>query len=78
LTSLFYACSMNIEPGLRLLTTPEVAELLGVREETLILWRCRRRYPLPFFKIGRLVRYRRADVLNFIEANRHPGTEAKA
>jgi excisionase family DNA binding protein len=52
----------------RLLTPQEVAEFLGVRVNTLNYWRCTGRYELPYTKIGRLVRYRPADVDAFIES----------
>lgn len=45
-----------------LLTPAEVAEMLGVQEQTLTAWRARGRYGLPYIKIGRRIRYRRADV----------------
>lgn len=49
----------------RLLTPPEVADHLGVSVETLNVWRCTKRYPLPYVKVGRLVRYRVSDVEAF-------------
>ena len=52
----------------RLLTPPEVSEILGVNVETLNIWRATKRYPLPFVKAGRLVRYRQQDVAAFIES----------
>lgn len=45
-----------------LLTESEAAELIGVVPETLQIWRSTKRYNLPYLKIGRLVRYRRAHV----------------
>lgn len=50
-----------------LLTPSETARILGVKEDTLTVWRCTRRYNLPFIKVGRLVRYRPKDVAEFIE-----------
>ena len=52
----------------RLLTPPQVAEILGISTQTLAVWRCEGRYPLRYVKAGRLVRYRRTDVDAFIEA----------
>lgn len=37
-----------------------VAAALGLSTQTLANWRCTRRNPLPFVKIGRSVRYRRS------------------
>ena len=51
----------------KLFTPDEVADLLGVTTHTLAVWRCEGRYTLPYVKSGRLVRYREADVLAFIE-----------
>lgn len=49
-----------------LLTRAEVAEMLG----TTARW-VGRGY-LPHIKLGKLVRYRRSDVLAYIEAQAHP------
>jgi excisionase family DNA binding protein len=49
-----------------LMTPAEVAEYLGVSKETLNVWRCTKRYNLPYVKTGRLVRYRAEDVANFV------------
>jgi hypothetical protein len=46
-----------------LLTTIEAAEIIGVRAQTLAVWRSQKRYPdLPFIKVGGAVRYRLADL----------------
>lgn len=50
----------------RLMTPPEAAEILGTTEGTLRVWRCTKRYPLPYVRLGRAIRYRESDVLNFI------------
>lgn len=44
------------------------SEILGVTMGTLQVWRCTRRYPLPYTKIGRAVRYRREDIEQFIQS----------
>lgn len=49
-----------------LLTRREAAAYLGVAEQTLAVWKCTCRRSLPFVKIGRLVRYRKADLDAFI------------
>ena len=51
-----------------LLTTPQMAELLGVAPGTLEVWRTTRRYPLPFVKVGRKVLYRRSAGEAFLES----------
>lgn len=45
------------------------AEILGVRPQTLACWATTGRYPLPFVRIGRRVKYRLADLEAFIERN---------
>jgi hypothetical protein len=50
-----------------LLDDKQAAEILGVSPGTLSVWRCVRRYPLPFVKIGKAVRYRLCDLERFIE-----------
>mgnify|MGYP000589493510 CR=1 FL=1 len=49
-----------------LMTPEEVATYLGLEVETLNVWRCTKRYNLPYSKIGRLVRYRAEDVEAFV------------
>lgn len=49
-----------------LLTPQAVAELLGVSVNTLAVWRCTGRYPLPYRKVGRKVRYEPSEVEAFI------------
>lgn len=52
----------------RLLKPAEVAEILGVTKETLNVWRCTKRYPLKYIKIGRNVLYKLEDVQAYIES----------
>lgn len=49
-----------------LLTPDAAAAILETTPGTLAVWRCTRRYPLPWTKIGRKVRYRAGDLLAFI------------
>lgn len=49
-----------------LMTPEQVADYLGVSVETLNVWRCTKRYNLPYVKAGRLVRYRLQDVEAFV------------
>ena len=46
----------------QLLTANLAAEFLGVAAATLANWRCSGRYPIPFLKVGRSVRYRKSDL----------------
>ncbi len=58
--------------SLTLLGPPQVARELGVSIQTLAVWRCMKRYRLPYVKVGRLIRYRRQDVDAFIASRRNP------
>lgn len=51
----------------KLLTRKEAAEYLGLSEGTLAVWKVTKRYPLPVIKVGRLVRYREADLIKFLD-----------
>ncbi len=56
-----------------LLTLPEAASLLRLRVSTLRAWILQRR--IPYVKVGRLVRLRRADVEALIERSVVPARE---
>jgi excisionase family DNA binding protein len=58
-------------PKPNLLTPQEVATRLGISITTLATWRCTQRYALTYVKIGRLVRYRLADVEAFEISRSH-------
>ena len=51
-----------------LLTAAEASEVLGVREQTLAVWRSSGRYSLKFVRCGRLIRYRRSDLDAWLES----------
>ncbi len=59
-------CSDSINSNY-LLCVDEAAKFLGVKKETLAIWRCEKRYTIPFIKVGRLVKYKRSDLIQFIE-----------
>lgn len=57
------------EPTLEpLLDRKSAAKYLGVSPGTLAVWDCTKRYDLKPIKIGRSVRYRRADLEDFLNA----------
>ena len=58
--------SLATLPATALITPKEAANILGVGEATLSIWRCTRRYPLPYVKVGRAVKYRLDAVEEFI------------
>lgn len=49
-----------------LLSPAEAAEILGVKVDTLTVWRCTKRYNLPWVKVGRSPKYRPEDIEAFI------------
>ena len=57
----------NTRASSPLLTRKEAAEYLGIKAKTLAVWLCVGRYNLPCVKIGRLAKYRKEDLDNFIE-----------
>lgn len=58
---------MNAYEPNQLLSPKEVSQLLGVSPQTLAIWRCSKRYPLRYVKVGRYVRYRYRDVVSFLD-----------
>tara|TARA_Y100000294_G_scaffold98198_1_gene91306 strand:- start:2149 stop:2517 length:369 start_codon:yes stop_codon:yes gene_type:complete len=48
------------------LTADDVAKLLGIAKETLNVWRVRGDGP-EYIKVGRLVRYKRDAILDYVE-----------
>ncbi|MBS1992704.1 MAG: helix-turn-helix domain-containing protein [Cyanobacteria bacterium SZAS LIN-3] len=61
----FGAASVHSE----LLSRAEAAAYLGVAKQTLAIWKCTKRYNLPFIKIGKLIKYKRSDLDQFIADN---------
>lgn len=57
-----------------LLNTDQAAAKLGIKAQTLRIWRIQRNNPLPFIKLGKSVRYDPSDLDAFIERNRRTST----
>ena len=51
-----------------LLTNKQAANYLGVASNSLAVWRTTQRYPIPYVKVGRLVKYRLEDLNAFLES----------
>lgn len=64
----------------KLLNESQAAELLNIKRETLATWRSTGRYNLPFIKVGRTVRYREADLVDWLDkrTQRHTAEGAAA
>lgn len=54
-----------------LLTEKQAAEILGITPGTLTVWRCTKRYNIPFVKVGRSVRYSRESLQAWIDQRTH-------
>jgi len=54
------ATILNFQPNL--LDTEQAAAHIGVTPRTLEVWRCVKRHTIPYIKVGRLVKYRQADL----------------
>ena len=61
----------------KLLNESEAADLLGLRSQTLSLWRSTKRYDLPFIRVGRAIRYRLRDIAAFLERRTVGGATEK-
>jgi len=59
-----------------LLTEGDTADLLNLSIRTLQAWRARRTGP-PFVHAGRAIRYRRRDLLSWIDANTCGGSSER-
>lgn len=51
-----------------LLDTEQAAAYIGVTPRTLEVWRCVKRHSIPYVKVGRLVKYRLADLNAWLES----------
>lgn len=66
---------MNTATLSRLLTPREVADLLGIPEGRLAIWRCTKAQNLKWVRCGKTIRYEAAEVERFIRQNteKNPG-----
>ena len=51
----------------KLIGQEEAANFLGVLPKTMSVWRSTKRYNIPFYKIGRLVKYKMSDLEKWVE-----------
>lgn len=59
----------HLRASFGLLSPEDLADLIGIDERTLAVWRVQRRGP-DFVKLGRAVFYRHTDVASWIELNK--------
>ena len=60
----------SISPFPPRLNTRQAAEFLGLKEQTLVLWRHTKSVNVPYLKIGGAVRYNLEDLQKFVEQHR--------
>ena len=58
----------NVAPS-GLMTPRDAAVYIGVKINTLAVWRMTNRYGLPFVKLGKVIRYRKSDLDEWIDEN---------
>lgn len=51
-----------------LYSTAEAASYLDLKPHTLEVWRSSRRHRIPFIRVGRLIRYRRSDLDEWLKS----------
>jgi len=59
----------------KLLTREEAAKILGVRPNTMAVWKSKGVPSPASYKINGLVRYKESDLMAFIESNRIEATQ---
>lgn len=57
----------------KLLSRKEASQFLGIKEQTLASWLCKKTQPLKVVKIGRLCKYRMSDLLDFLNRQTKAG-----
>ena len=59
-----------------LLDNGPAAEYVGIEPHTLEIWRCTGRYKIRFIRVGRRIKYRRADLDDWLESRTVNAEEA--
>lgn len=65
----------TVSSNANLLTNAQAAEYLGISPATLNIWRCSKRYTIPFVKVGTRVMYRKEDLDTWLASRRVGGAE---
>jgi excisionase family DNA binding protein len=61
----------------KFLNNDQAAEYLGIRPQTLKMWRCLKRQAIPFTRIGsRMIRYRKHDLDAWLSAREVSAADA--
>ena len=57
----------STEQKQKLMNSREAAAYLGVKPDTLSVWRCTKAVRIPYIKVGSLVKYRLQDLEDYLE-----------
>lgn len=69
LKTVFIAKGKGVEMKQNKLMSPkELSEYIGVKESSLAVWRTNKTYPLPYIKVGGLIRYNKEAVDKWLES----------
>lgn len=71
MTRKIYTPQKIAAPATPFLSCEAAAAYLQVSVRTLDVWRCTKRYPIPYTKIGARVRYRKTDLDAWLESRTH-------
>lgn len=66
---------MTMNTPEQLLTSNQAADFLGISHGTLDVWRCNKRYSIPYVKVGRLVKYRMSNLIQFLDDRTEGGNK---
>lgn len=57
----------------KLFTSKEAAEYLGISRYSLNMWRSKKRYIIPYIRLGRWIRYRQSALDEFLKQRTQTG-----
>ncbi len=52
----------------KLLSTDQTSDFLGITKDTLAVWRTTKRYPIPYIKVGHLIKYKLSDLERWLDS----------
>lgn len=55
-------------PARPVFSREEAAAYLGLQPSTLANWACTKKFVIPYFRVGRSVRYKKSDLDEFIQS----------
>lgn len=52
----------------KLLNSQQTSDYLGITKDTLAVWRTTKRYPIPYIKVGHLIKYKLSDLERWLDS----------